>query len=89
MLPTVTGAAIRQRIALRRRLRGRGGGSSDDVVVDGYRGGGDGGGAEGYTLLGAVLECHSLLAAAACYLKANWTILSSYSKLSYTIKNQS
>ena len=88
MLPTVTGAAIRQRIALRRRRRG--GGSSDDVVVDGYRGGGDGGGAEGYTLLGAVLECHSLLAAAAaCYLKANWTILSSYSKLSYTIKNQS
>ena len=86
MLPTVTGAAIRQRIALRRR-RG-GGGSSDDVVVDGYRGS-DGGGAEGYTLLGAVLECHSLLAAAACYLKANWTILSSYSKLSYTIKNQS
>ena len=68
---------------------GRGGGSSDDVVVDGYRGGGDGGGAEGYTLLGAVLECHLLLAAAACYLKANWTILSSYGKLSYTIKNQS
>ena len=86
MLPTVTGAAIRQRIALHRR----GGGGSDDVVVDGYRGGGgDGGGAEGYTWLGAVLECHSLLAAAACYLKANWTILSSYSKLSYTIKNQS
>ena len=86
MLPTVTGSAIRQRIALRRR---GGGGGSDDVVVDGYRGGGDGGGAEGYTWLGAVLECHSLLAAAACYLKANWTILSSYSKLSYTIKNQS
>ena len=56
MLPTVTGAAIRQHIALRRRRRG----SSDVVVVDGY-GGGVGGGAEGYTWLGAVLECRSLL----------------------------
>jgi hypothetical protein len=86
MLPTVTGA----KAELSQHNTAPHMAALQHAVDDGSGGRDDGGGsgvAEGYRWLGAVLEC--CLAAAACYLKANWTILSSYGKVSYTIKNQS